>query len=233
MSQKLYLIPTFIGNESAEFLPQYTISAIHKIACFITEKERTTRKFLKTIDHPLAQSEFIICELDKHEGYTNFRPFLKKYGQQQSVGLLSEAGMPCLADPGEKVVKYAHELGMEVCPLSGSSSIILALISSGFGGQNFAFNGYLSIDEKERIKQIKQLEKDALNETQIFMETPYRNNAFIASLLMHLQLDTYLCVACNLEHTEKQKIVSKPISQWRNTVYDFHKEPCVYVMRRF
>lgn len=233
MSHNLYLIPTFLGDENPEMLSAHTLKAIYELTYFVVEKERTARRFLKAIKHPIPQDQFVICELDKHQGYDNFRSFMDKNIQHYDIGLMSEAGMPCLADPGDKVVKYAHQKGITVKPLSGSSSIILALIASGFGGQQFVFKGYLSVNEGEKIRQIKTMEKEALKETQIFMETPYRNNAFLESLIKHLQPDTYLCVACQLENEEKQQIISQPISKWKQTSYDFHKEPCVFVMRRF
>jgi 16S rRNA (cytidine1402-2'-O)-methyltransferase len=233
MSNSLFLIPTFLGDENPEILSIHTLKAIYDLSYFVVEKERTARRFLKAIKHPTPQDQFVICELDKHQGYDNFRGYIDKNAPKNSIGLMSEAGMPCLADPGDKVVKYAHQIGMPVKPLTGSSSIILALIASGFGGQNFAFKGYLSVNEGEKIRQIKNMEKEALKETQIFIETPYRNNAFLETLIKHLKTGTYLCVACNIENEEKQQVISQPISKWKQTSYDFHKEPCVFVMRRF
>ena len=185
-NHSVFLIPNFIGEFSKDFLPKRTLEHIYTIRHFIVERERTARAFLKAIDHPIAQNEFEFVELNKHDNYTGFKPFFDTHIQDFSIGMLSEAGLPAIADPGNEIVKYAHYKNVKVIPLSGSSSIFLALMASGFNGQNFQFNGYLPIDAKERMIALKEMEHRSRKTTQIFMEAPYRNNQFLEFLIKNL-----------------------------------------------
>lgn len=229
MSAELVLIPSFIGETESSYLPLRTIEIARGIHYFIVEKEKTARAFLKQIGHPTPQSELHIYELNKHEGYDGYKPFFDKHIAHNSIGLISEAGLPAVADPGSAIVAHAHRQGIRVLPLSGSSSIFLALMGSGMNGQEFAFHGYLPIDTGARIKKLKELERESKKSTQIFMETPYRNMAFLEFLIKNLQQETQLCVATALE-TEHQLLISKKVKDWDVKSVDLHKKPCIYLI---
>ena len=230
VNHSLFLIPNFIGEFSKNYLPKRTLEHIYTIRYFIVERERTARAFLKAIDHPIDQNEFEFVELNKHDNYTGFKPFFDSYIQDFSIGMLSEAGLPAIADPGNEIVKYAHQKNVKVIPLSGSSSIFLALMASGFNGQSFQFNGYLPIDAKERMIALKDMEYRSRKTTQIFMEAPYRNNPFLEFLIKNLQHSTQLCVAVDLEKEGKETILSKPIKDWKPNEIELHKKPCIYLI---
>ena len=150
-------------------LSKRSLEVIFKTRFFIVEREKTARAFLKAIGHPIAQKEFQIHELDKHGGYDNFRSFIDEHSKEHNIGIISEAGLPAVADPGSAIVKYGHQLGLHIVPLSGSSSIFLALMASGMNGQKFSFNGYLPIDPIQRLKKLKEMEKRCKSSTQIFI----------------------------------------------------------------
>ena len=226
---RLILIPSFIGESSVDRVSVHNRSQIYALTHFIVERERTARAFLKSIAHPIPQSELVFYELDKHADYAGFKPFFNAH-ISSGIGLISEAGLPAVADPGSAVVSYAHQKGADVLPLGGSSSIFLALMASGMDGQHFAFHGYLPINAGQRMKAIKRMEQDAAKATQIFMEAPYRNNAFLDLLITNLKKGTRLCVACDLE-TTTQVIVSKPVDQWKKGELDLHKRPCIFLIK--
>lgn len=230
MKPTLYLIPNFIGEFDRSYLSQRTIDKTYELKHFIVEREKTARAFLKAIRHPVPQSDFQFAELDKHNDYVGFKSFFNDHISENSIGLLSEAGLPAVADPGSEVVKYAHQKGASVVPLAGSSSIFLALMASGMDGQHFQFNGYLPIDAGRRIKALKDLEVRSRRSTQIFMEAPYRNNQFLDFLIKNLQKDTRLCVAADLEVQGKETIISKPVSSWNRKEIDLHKRPVIYLI---
>ena len=229
MSGSLYLIPSFIGLNHKDTIASRNLEVIYSIKHFIVEREKTARAFLKAIEHPSPQSELSFHELNKHEDYDNYKQYFNAKIQQFSIGLISEAGLPAVADPGSKIVAYAHQNKVQVRPLSGSSSIFLALMASGLNGQEFSFHGYLPIDQAPRIKKLKQLEQESKRASQIFMETPYRNNAFLDFLIKNLQASTTLCVAANLE-SEDEQIISKKIADWKKEDMELHKVPCIYVI---
>ena len=184
---KLYLIPTIIGEGTEQdTLPSTTLNIIKKINIFIVENIRTARRHIRKIDKQKNIDNITFYSYGKHDFLALDNDFLPHILSGKNVGLLSEAGLPCIADPGSKIVAYAHDFQIDVVPLTGPSSIFLALMSSGLNGQNFSFNGYLPINKIERIKTIKKLEKLArkTGQTQIFMETPYRNNQLIQILLV-------------------------------------------------
>ncbi len=176
------------------------------------------------------KDDFVMVELDKHNDYAGFKAFFNTHIGTHSIGILSEAGLPAIADPGSEVVKYAHAHGVRVVPLAGSSSIFLALMASGFDGQNFQFNGYLPIDARERMMALKDMEIRSRRASQIFMEAPYRNNQFLEFLIKNLQHDTQLCVAVDIEKEGKEIIRSKPIKDWNVKELELHKKPCIYII---
>ena len=231
MEASLYLVPNFIGEFSKDYLPTRTLQKVYGIKHFIVEREKTSRAFLKAIEHPTPQNDFEFIELDKHNDYVGFKTFFNRHIGEHPIGLLSEAGLPAIADPGSEVVKYAHQKGITVTPLAGSSSIFLALMASGMDGQNFAFNGYLPIDARDRVLALKELEVKARKATQIFMEAPYRNNQFLEFLIKNLQNDTTLCVAVDIEKEGKELIVSKPVKDWKIKEIELHKKPCIYIIK--
>ena len=230
MSNTLYLVPNFIGEFNKEYLPKRTLDHTYQLTHFIVEKEKTARAFLKAIEHPTPQNNFVFIELDKHNDYAGFKAFFNTHISTHSIGVLSEAGLPAIADPGSEVVKYAHSKGVTVVPLSGSSSIFLALMASGMDGQHFQFNGYLPIDARDRMITLKDMEIRSRKVTQLFMEAPYRNNQFLEFLIKNLQKDTKLCVAVDIEKEGKETIISKPIKDWEVKEIELHKKPAIFII---
>lgn len=230
---KLYLIPVPLAEEAvaASFTP-YLGETINAIDEYIVESEKTARKFLKQAGLQRPQSELTLHDYGKHareKGDTSacFSGLLAG----RDVGLMSEAGCPGVADPGSDIVAEAHRRGIKVVPLVGPSAILLALMASGFNGQSFVFHGYLPIDKGERAKRIKTLEQTAQRErqTQIFIETPFRNNQLLAELLRVCKPQTRLCVACNLTAADEQ-VISQPLHLWAKGRYDFHKKPAIFLI---
>ena len=201
MKGNLYLIPTTLGdNEHLEVMPYSVKTIVEMVDHFIVENEKSARRFIKKITQKKSQPSLTIMKLDKYAVELETQTFLNVCEQGISVGLLSEAGVPAVADPGATIVKLAHEKGIKVVPLVGPSSILMALMSSGLNGQNFAFNGYLPIDNSERKKSIKELEKLSKdkNQSQIFIETPYRNDKMFTDLKSTLTPGTSLCIAVDI-----------------------------------
>ena len=230
----LYLIPTTLGEcEPLDVLPLSVQRVIESLEYFIVENEKTARKFIKLITPEKQQPSLKLFKLDKYADPMEVRTYLDVCASGISVGLLSEAGVPAIADPGADIVKLAHEKGIRVVPLVGPSSIILAMMSSGFNGQNFAFNGYLPIDASEKKSALKNLEKisQEKNQSQIFIETPYRNDKFLQDLKSILHPSTMLCVACDVTlPTEYIKTLS--ISDWKNERPDLHKRPAIFIIHK-
>ena len=231
---KLYLIPTTLGdNEPLEVLPISVKKVIEELDHFIVENEKTARKFIKRITPRKSQPSLVILKLDKYADQLEVRTYLDVCESGISVGLLSEAGVPAIADPGAEIVKLAHEKGIRVVPLVGPSSIILAMMASGFNGQNFTFNGYLPIDTSERkiaIKSLERLSKEK-NQSQIFIETPYRNEKMLADLKSTLTPTAKLCVACNIT-LEDEYIRTLEIQDWKNEHPDLHKKPTIFIIHK-
>ncbi len=229
----LYLIPSTLGSESQpnDVLPELNRHIIESLTVFIVEELKTARRFLKRInkDINIDAIEFLI--FNEHTVKTDLAQYIAPLLNGRNVGLLSEAGLPCIADPGKEIVSEAHEHRITVKPLTGPSSILLALIASGFNGQNFAFHGYLPVEKMPRQKKIKQLEASILPnfQTQIFIETPYRNNQLMTSLLETCHSETLLCVAADISLPTEQ-IISTSISRWRKIKYDFNKRPAVFLV---
>lgn len=233
MKGKLYLIPTTLGdfNTIDKTIPVYNIEVIHSLKIFIVENVRTARRFLSKARHPVAIDKMTFYELGKHTPSEQVSEYLKSIRSGENIGLLSEAGTPCIADPGSVIVKMAHEKSIEVIPLVGPNSIVLALMASGFNGQNFCFHGYLPVDKNDLVKKIKEFESDIYkkNQTQIFIETPFRNKQLLGTLLSNCSKTNKLCIAVNLTLPD-QKIISMSISEWKNASIDFHKKPAVFLL---
>ncbi len=230
---KLFLIPISLGDDSNHTLPQYVIDQIHALDTFIVERTRTARRFISSTKPSKNIQDLIFHELDKRDPRNGIKEFMKDIHQGKNIGLMSEAGCPGIADPGAFIVEYAHENNIDVVPMVGPSSILLALIASGMNGQNFSFNGYLPVKTPDRIKALKRLEQiSAKNRsTQIFMETPYRNMSMIKDVLTHLSPQTKFCIAADITlDTEYIKTLS--VSDWKKeNLEDLHKRPAVFVIQ--
>lgn len=229
----LYLIPVPLADDaaSASFTP-YVSKVINQIKEYIVENEKTARKFLKQAGIEFSQQELIFHHYGKHERQQiPLHSFFDGLLKGNNVGLMSEAGCPAIADPGADIVWKAHQLGIKVVPLVGPSSIILALMASGFNGQSFTFHGYLPIDKAARSSKIKELERQAkkLNQTQLFIETPFRNNQLLEELIRTCSSGTQLCIASNLTGID-ELIISDSIQQWRKNKVDLHKKPTLFLL---
>ena len=230
---KLYLIPTRIGDQPPlEVLPLSIRKTVTDINHFIVENEKVARRFIKKIVPTKSQDKLEINLLNKFTQDIEIPEFLKPCSDGNDVGLMTDAGCPGIADPGAKVVSFAHSQNIKVIPLVGPSSIILALMASGLSGQNFAFNGYLPIDKSDCKKRIKQLEKHAgqENQSQIFIETPYRNEQLFETFLKTLKPQTQLCVAVDLT-LDTEFIKTKTIAEWQTETLDLHKKPAIFIFQ--
>jgi 16S rRNA (cytidine1402-2'-O)-methyltransferase len=231
---KLYLIPTTLGDtEPLEVLPMSVKKIIEQVDHYIVENEKTARRFIKKISPRKSQPSLTIYLLDKFTEDLEVQHYLDVCLQGVNVGLLSEAGVPAVADPGASIVMLAHKKQIKVVPLVGPSSIMMAMMSSGLNGQNFAFNGYLPIDKNERKKRIKQLEKLSFdkNQSQLFIETPYRNEKMFADLLVTLSDETLLCLAVNIT-LSNEYINTMPVRLWKNEKLDLHKKPAIFIIHK-
>lgn len=230
----LFLIPVPLAeNAASKSFTTYNIEVINSIKTYIVENEKTARKFLKEAGIKTPQSELVIHDYGKHKRGNSMVPFFKELMTGTDVGLMSEAGCPGVADPGAEVVAEAHKRGIKVVPLSGPNSILLALMASGFNGQSFTFHGYLPIDKVERGKRIKELEQLAQKnrQTQIFIETPFRNNHLFDDILKNSAAQTLLCVASNLT-AEDEFVKTQTIGQWKQEKIDLHKKPTIFLIYR-
>lgn len=233
-SGKLYLIPTTMGAANPmQVLPIQVKEIMKELDIYIAENEKTARRHIKQLLPEKQQSILKFFSLNKFTEATEIPSFLNDCKEGKDVGLLSEAGCPGVADPGAEIVKIAHSEGIQVIPLVGPSSILLAMMGSGMNGQRFTFNGYLPIDKKERKKEIKDLERlsSEKQEAQIFIETPYRNNKLLEDFLQLLHPTTRLCVACDLT-LPTEYIVTKPVSEWSKTKTDLHKRPAIFIFQK-
>lgn len=229
---KLYLIPVPIaGEDPFGTLPQDTLEIIDKLRVFIVEDIRTARRFLRKAGYKGDFNDIVFHTLNEHSRAGDISEMLKEALNGKDAGILSEAGVPCVADPGAILVAAAHKSNIRVVPLTGPSSILLALMGSGFNGQNFTFHGYLPVKEQLRIAKLKELETNSLqqDQTQIFIETPYRNLQLFGSILKTCRENTMLCIACNLGAPE-EKIISKPVSWWKKHQPDINKVPAVFLI---
>ncbi|NMB49754.1 MAG: SAM-dependent methyltransferase [Bacteroidales bacterium] len=228
----LYLIPSTLGDTPVErVLPSYNTEIVSRLRFFIVENVRTARRFLKKCHADIDIDKLTFYELNKHTNRNDIPEFLQPLKEGNSMGIISEAGCPAVADPGAEIVALAHREGYKVVPLVGPSSPLLALMASGFNGQNYAFHGYLPIDSNERAKAIKKLETHAYNEnqTQLFIETPYRNQKLAEDILLHCKPQTRLCIAMNIT-CEDEYIATKTVKEWKNRLPDMNKKPCVFLL---
>ena len=229
---KLFLIPTELGAGATHPIPAYVVEKIHELRFFIAERAKTARHFIKSTKPPYPISDLTVMELNKRVDTQEKKSFLKPLLEGKDVGLVSEAGCPGVADPGAEIVKMAHERGIEVHPLVGPSSILLALMGSGMNGQSFTFQGYLSAKKPQLSSDLKRMEQLSAKhrQTQIFIETPYRNNGFVETALSALSANTRFCIACDLT-LSSQYIVTKTIANWRKSeLPDLHKRPTVFLI---
>lgn len=229
----LFLIPAYLSeNSPIEYFAPVIKEYILKTDYFFVENEKTARKVIKFFAPEKKQADLKLYLLDKYTETAELKEAQNLIKNGQDFGLLSEAGLPCIADPGNVMVKWAHQNNIKVIPVNGPSSIILALISSGFNGQEFSFHGYLPIDKAERKKQILYLENKVQKTgySQIFMETPYRNNALVEDLCKFLSPNTQLCIASNINHPTDELIKTLSIKEWQKQKIDFHKIPAVFVL---
>ena len=229
----LYLIPVTLGNTPIEqVLPAYNKQVICNIRHFIVEEVRTARRFLKQVDRDINIDELTFYPMGKHADAASFSKYLDALRNGEDMGVISEAGCPAVADPGADVVAIAQHEGLKVVPLVGPSSILLAVMGSGFNGQSFAFHGYLPIAPTDRAKRLKQLESRSAAEhkTQLFIETPYRNHKIIADILSACNPRTRLCIASGLT-TEKEYICSKTVKEWKQAPPpDLNKIPTIFAI---
>ena len=230
---KLYLIPTIIGEGTEEkTLPTFVRVKIKDIDIFIVENIRTSRRFMKKVYKEKDIDSTLFYSYGKHDKLNLEEEFLPHIYQGKDVGIISEAGVPCVADPGSRIVDFAHKFQIKVVPLVGPSSILLALMSSGLNGQNFAFTGYLPIDKSERSRKIKDLEvlSRKNKQTQIFMETPYRNIQLFESILKVCSKSTKLCIASNIT-LDSENIKTKAIEEWKlSNPPNIHKSPTIFLI---
>lgn len=236
-SGKLYLIPTVLDAQGFDSIPPYTIDAILDCQAFFVENERTARRYIRELwkHHPEENRTFVI---DDHQWFTIHKAegevvstFVALLKDGKNIGIISEAGCPAIADPGQVLVAAAQKLGVVVSPLVGPSSILLALMASGLNGQSFRFNGYLPIDNHERVKAIRELEQESSRKqcTEIFIETPYRNNQLLESLVKTCKASTRLTVAADLTGPGEW-IRTKPIGEWKKELPNLHKRPVIFLM---
>ncbi len=228
----VYLIPSVIEEGTLAAIPQYITEAVKLCQVFFVENERTARRFLKSLWKDMVIDHYEWHAIHKAETEVK-HIFLEALSAGKTVGIISEAGCPGVADPGQLLVEAAHEAGAVIKPLVGPSSILLALMASGMNGQHFCFNGYLPVDNIDRMKAIKKLETEALknNCTQIFIETPYRNNQLLEAIVQSCQASTRLCIAVSITSPE-EFIKTKPVSEWKGSKPDIHKKPAIFLLGR-
>ncbi|MEZ7515074.1 SAM-dependent methyltransferase [Flavobacterium frigidarium] len=231
---KLYLIPTTMGEcDPMDVLPQTVKRTIDFIDHYIVENEKTARKSIKEVHPEKKQSELILFTLNKRTEVKEHLEFIQPLLEGKNVGLMSEAGCPGVADPGAVIVKLAHDKGIQVVPLVGPSSILLAMMASGMNGQSFTFHGYLPIEKDEKKASFKSLERISFekNQSQIFIETPYRNNKLLEDLIQTLNPETHLCIATDIT-LPTEYIKTKKIGAWKKETIDLHKRPTIFIIHK-
>ncbi|MDA3892158.1 MAG: SAM-dependent methyltransferase [Salinivirgaceae bacterium] len=233
MSGKLYLIPITLGESSIEsVIPTEVIESTIKTRHFIVENIRTTRRYLRLLDKGFPIDDTQFYELNKRTTPEQISGYLKPLEEGFNVGVVSEAGVPGVADPGAAVVELAHQNNIQVIPFVGPSSILMSVMASGLNGQNFAFNGYLPIKSGERVKHLKHLEKRSIQErqSQLFIETPYRNGAMIDDILNHCLNSTKLCIACDIT-LENEFIKTDTVQNWKKNKPNINKRPAIFIIQ--
>lgn len=232
METALYLLPVTLGDTPlSNVLPQYNSEIIAGIRHFIVEDVRSARRFLRKVDSSFDIDGSTFYELNKHTSPEVVAGYLKPLQGGKPIGVISEAGCPAVADPGADVVAIAQRKGLKVVPLVGPSSIILSVMASGFNGQSFAFNGYLPIKADERAKKLRQLEQRIYNEdqTQLFIETPYRNGKMLEDIIANCRPQTKLCIAANLTCAD-EFVQTRTVKEWKGRIPDLSKIPCIFLL---
>ncbi len=226
----VYLIPCVLAEDAAETIPSYVMDAVKKCQVIFAENERTARRFLKSMDKTIVIDDYEWFAIHKAEE-EQLQHFKQKINEEKNIAIISEAGCPGIADPGQILIKAAQELQCIVKPLVGPSAVLLALMASGMNGQQFEFAGYLPIDNLERIKKIKELETASAkqNSTKIFIETPYRNNQLLEALLKTCDAKTRLCIGVNIT-AANESIQTFTIAQWKNKKPELHKQPAIFLL---
>ncbi len=226
----IYLVPSFLSDNATETIPAYVIAAVKNCQVIFAENERTARRFLKAMEREIVIDGFEWHTIHKAEQEV-LGIFTQKIKEGKNIAIVSEAGCPGIADPGQVLVAAAQKLNAEIKPLVGPSSILLALMASGFNGQHFSFHGYLPIDNLERIKKLKQLEEESSRKqcTQLFIETPYRNNKMLETMLEHCHPDTKLCIASEITSSD-EFIKTKKIKDWKDKRPDLHKKAVIFLL---
>jgi 16S rRNA (cytidine1402-2'-O)-methyltransferase len=229
---RIYLIPVTLGGDDfLKVIPEKVISLTRQLRYFIVEDIRSARRFLRLIDKEFPINDSVFYELNEHTGESDIAYYLEPVSNGSDIGVLSEAGLPGIADPGARIIALAHQKRITVTPLSGPSSILLALISSGLNGQNFTFNGYLPVKPSDRSAKLRELEKKAAEGfTQIFMETPYRNQKMLESLVTTCHKDTLLCIAADIT-LPTESIRTMRISEWKRDLPLLNDKLVVFVMQ--
>lgn len=232
MTASLYLIPVTLAETSInKVLPSYNEEIILDIKYFIVENIRSARRFLKKTNPTINIDELTFFELNKHTNKNQIDQYLKPISEGKSIGIISEAGCPAIADPGADIVAIAQRNNIKVVPLVGPSSIIMSLMASGFNGQSFVFHGYLPFDNEERSKRIRLIEQRIYTEdqTQLFIETPYRNTKLVQELIKICRPSTKLCIAMDIT-SEDEFIKTLPIKNWEKALPDMSKKPCIFLI---
>jgi 16S rRNA (cytidine1402-2'-O)-methyltransferase len=233
MSGKLYLIPSLLGNSLPEsVLPEAVFGLIKRLHYYIVEDIRSARRFLKKVHPPVEIDKITFFELNKYTDEKELPGFLAAALSGHDTGLITEAGVPCVADPGSKITSIAHMRGIQVVPVAGPSSVIMALMASGLNGQKFAFHGYLPVKQHSRIQALKRIEQESVltTQAQIFMETPYRNMQMLETLTSVCDPASQLCIACDIT-LETEFIMTRFISEWKKNKPDLHKRPAIFILQ--
>lgn len=227
----VYLIPSFLSENAVETIPAYVMDAVKKCPVIFAENERTARRFLKAMNRQIVIDDFEWHTIHKAEEQ-QVSAFRKKIKEGKNIAIISEAGCPGVADPGQILISEAQKLNVEIKPLVGPNSILLALMASGLNGQHFFFSGYLPIDNLKKIKKLKQLEAESFQKrcTQIFIETPYRNNEMLETILSHCNPSTQLCIASEITSPD-EFIKTKTIGEWKKEKIDLHKKPTIFLFQ--
>lgn len=227
---KLLLIPNLISDtEISTSIPQDVVSKAIETRFFIVENIKIARRYLRKLDREFPIDKSTFFELNKHTNPEEISSFLTPIKSGHNVAIISDAGCPGIADPGAVVIEMAHEKNIEVVPFIGPSSILLALMASGLNGQNFAFNGYLSKDKTERTKELKLLESKSTHQSQVFMDTPFRNLSLLQDIINICNPNKLLCIAINITSTD-EFIKTKPIKYWKDNIPELNKKPCLFIL---
>lgn len=226
----IYLIPSILAPDALESIPAYVLAAVKQCQVIFAENERTARRFLKMLDKSIVIDDFEWYAIHKAEE-EQLQQFQKKIAEKKNIAIISEAGCPGIADPGQVLIAAAQQLNCTIKPLVGPSSILLALMASGMNGQQFEFVGYLPIDQHERSKKIKELEAASAryDSTKIFIETPYRNNQLLETMIQTCSASTRLCIAVNLT-AANESIRTLKLSEWKNKKPELHKQPAIFLL---